>query len=533
MPTNDPTVVRSIVLIDDDADFLHVMQRRLQAQRSEFSPSAPVEILAFTDPVEALVNMPADGICVVFLDYNLQEGTGLEWLPKLIKCGLGPVILLTNQNDAKVAAEAFRSGVADYVAKSEVMADDGRLARAIREAVHRFRLETRNVLLTRQLKLVNVELEAKNKRLAELTDTAHQFVDDVAHDFRTPLTVIQQYASIITDGLSGPVTTRQCDHLSVIVEATQDLSEMVDDFLDSSKLRARALSVDRQCHMVTRLFDSVAAILKMRAQPKQVAITQTIEDNTAPFYGDLSKVGRILTNLAINAIKVTPQGGSLHLWARPTRDGDVSVGVTDQGPGIAPHDLNRLFERFQQLGEPQMDGTKGFGLGLNIVKYLTWLNLGKMEVQSEQGKGSTFSFVLPAFDLNRVLFRFLENTRMIDIDDDLWKLQVTPHGGIPALSIVRRLICSCSYPTDIVLPDEDLGVVNVLGISRDPNAWAARLRQAISRFNPEVRREPVQLDIKVEGPWPRGGESVKLIEKLSESLNLRSSDVETDIARRR
>src|ERR1700683_4084671 len=245
MTTSDSTVVRSIVLVDDDADFLHVVKRNLQAQRAEYAPTGPVEIHTYTDPVEALVNLPAEGVCVVVLDFSMTGSTGLDWLPKVLKAGLGPVILLTSNNDAKVAADGFRAGAADFIAKGDLLSDEKRLARAIREAVHHYRLEERNSLLTRQLKLVNIELEAKNKRLHELTETAHQFVDDVAHDFRTPLTVIQQYASLVSDGLAGPVSDTQRGHLGVVAEATQDLSEMVDDFLDSSKLRARALSIYR------------------------------------------------------------------------------------------------------------------------------------------------------------------------------------------------------------------------------------------------------------------------------------------------
>jgi signal transduction histidine kinase len=533
MNSNDSQVVRSLVLIDDDADFLHVMQRRLQAHRSEYAPSGPVKIHTFTDPVEALVNMPAEGICIVFIDYNLQESTGLEWLPKLIKTGLGPVILLTSQNDAKLAAEAFRAGAADYIAKSEVLADDDRLGRAAREAVRRFRLETCNSQLTRQLKLVNIELEGKNKRLAELTESAHQFVDDVAHDFRTPLTVIQQYASIIADGLSGPVTPRQCDHLELIVEATRDLSEMVDDFLDSSKLRARALPVDRQSHTADELFDAVVPTLEMRAQPKKITIERDIAESVGPFFADLTKASRILINLAINAIKVTPEGQTLKLHARPTDDGDVSIGVTDRGPGLAARDLEVIFERFQQLKEPQLAGNKGFGLGLSIVKYLTWLNLGKVKVESKLGQGSTFSFSLPGIDLQRILACYLETIGVIEDPPDLWKLEIRDQKGTLDASKLREMVAASCYPTDVVLLDAETQVVNALGVSRDATAWANRLRKAISSFGgAEAPPSPAQVDIKVEGPWPRDGDIGKLIETLTVTLEPRSCYAQTGSADR-
>lgn len=526
MTSIDSTVVRSVVLIDDDADFLHVMQRRLQAERSEYSQTGPVEIRLFTDPVEALVNLPAEGICVVILDYQMPESTGLDWLPKLLKVGLGPVILLTNQNDAKVAADAFRAGAADYIAKSDVTADDKRLGRAIREAVHRYRLEVRNASLTRQLKLLNVELEAKNKRLGELTETAHQFVDDVAHDFRTPLTVIQQYASIVAEGLGGPVTDRQREHLEVVADATRDLSEMVDDFLDSSKLRARALSVDRQCHTAQELWESIEPMLEVRARPKQISVEKTIADNLMPFFGDLSKVNRVFTNLIVNAIKVTPNGRTLRLWARPSEVGDVLIGVTDEGPGLKPEDLKLIFDRFKQLNETSSAETKGFGLGLSIVKQLAWLNLGKIEVQSEVGKGSSFAFTLPAFDLRRIIACYLENIKALEEPESLWMLHISARNGTLEPQMLRRLVSSFSYPMDLVLLDVDTQTVDVVGVSRDADAWANRLRGAIEKFNRSIGQQTsADLEIKTAGPWLRDVDTGALSESLLESLSIRSCHV--------
>jgi signal transduction histidine kinase len=526
MASEDSGVVRSIVLIDDDSDFLHVLRKRLQSQRAEYAPTGPVEIHTFSDPVEALVNLPANGICVVIIDFNMPGGTGLEWMPKLMKADVGPVILLTNQNDANVAAEAFRAGAADYVAKADVMSDDKRLGRAIREAVHRYRLEARNNLLTRQLKLLNVELEAKNKRLRELTETAHQFVDDVAHDFRTPLTVIEQYASIVAEGMSGPVTDGQRDHLAIITEATHDMAEMVDDFLDSSRLRARALSIQRQSHAAQELFDSVASMLAVRAKSKRLSMEYTVAEDVAPFFGDLSKAGRVLTNLAVNAIKVTPAGCSLHVWVKPTETGDVRIGVTDEGPGIKPDDLKIIFQRFKQIEEPQLTGTKGFGLGLSIVKQLTWLNLGSIEVESEVGKGSTFSFTLPADDLRRILACYLESVRSIDEEGDVRMLRITSRGKSSDISMLQRLISTFCHPMDLVLQDPEGEAVNIVGIAGDTEVWAGRIREEAARFQKSIgEKSPPELDIRTAGSWPRDTETAKLHAALLEALSARMTHV--------
>lgn len=519
--SEESSVVRSIVLIDDDGDFLHVLKKRLQAQRAEFATTGPLEIHTYSDPVEALVNLPVDAICVTFIDYSMPGCTGLEWLPKLISAGVGPVILLTNQNDVQVTAAAFRAGAADYLAKSDVVAEDSRLGRAVREAVHRYRLEVRNNTLTRQLKLVNAELEAKNKHLRELTETAHQFVDDVAHDLRTPLTVIEQYASIIADGLSGSVTDSQRDQLAIISTASHDMADMVDDFLDSSKLKARSLSVDRDAHTVAELLESVAPMLEVRSQAKGIIIERTVEEESGTFFGDLSKAGRVLTNLAVNAIKVTPQGRPLKLWAGATETGDAQIGVTDEGPGMKPEDLKVIFERFRQLQEPVLSGTKGFGLGLSIVKQLTWLNLGAIEVQSEPGKGSTFSFTLPANNLPRILACYIESIQILEKTNDLQMLHVCSSGDADP-SMLRRLISSCCYPMDLVLLSPGESAVNALGVCGDSEAWANRLREATARFYKSIGQQPTELEIKIRGRWMRDGDKAQLNAALLEALGTRN-----------
>lgn len=524
MSSEDISVVRSIVLIDDDADFLHVLKRRLQAQRGEFAATGQLEIRTYSDPVEALVNLPAEAICVVMIDYSMPGCTGLEWLPKLVSAGVGPVILLTNQNDVKVTAAAFRAGAADYLAKSDVVAEDSRLGRAIREAVHRYRLEVRNGTLTRELKLVNAELEAKNEHLRELTQTAHQFVDDVAHDLRTPLTVIEQYASIIAEGMSGPVTDRQRDHLGIITTASQEMAEMVDDFLDSSKLKAQALRIDREPHSVQELFDSVLPMLQARGLPKAISIEQAVAEGTAMFFADLSKAGRVLTNLAVNAIKVTPQGGALKLSAAPTGAGDVRIAVTDRGPGIKPQDLMVIFERFKQLEEPALAGTKGFGLGLSIVKQLSWLNLGTIEVQSELGAGSTFSFTLPANDPARILACYLESLRSLNNAGDLQMLHIRTTGDAnPAM--LRQLISSCCHPMDLVLQSAAENGVNLLGVCENSEAWASRIRAATARFHQSIGQKPTELEIKSLGSWKRDGDKAQLHAALLEALGARNCHV--------
>ncbi len=117
----------------------------------------------------------------------------------------------------------------------------------------------------------------------------------------------------------------------------------------------------------------------------------------------------MIVNLAVNAIKFTPEGGTVDIWAKYiAQSGEVTIGVTDTGPGLSAENLSIVFQRFRQVDQGLHSSTKGFGLGLNIAKELVSLNLGKIDVQSEIGVGSTFYFTLPTFAPQILLDRYLE-----------------------------------------------------------------------------------------------------------------------------
>lgn len=327
-----------------------------------------------------------------------------------------------------------------------------------------------------KLEQVNRALEQKNRKLAELTEAAHRVVDDVAHDFRTPLTVIQEFATIIADGLGGPVTAPQVEYLEFITSATRDLAQMVDDFLDSSKLKARVLRVDRCPIQVSDIFDSTRPILQARAASKDIQIVEDIPENLGMVFADSEKAKRVIINFVVNAIKFSPVGSEIRLWAAATDTGDIRVGITDQGPGLAANDLTAVFERFKQIGGAQQ-GAKGFGLGLNIAKELTWLNLGQIHVESELGHGSTFSFTLPPFDRARILNRYFE--RLAEHDEPLndiavLRVQVDPRADAEE---IRRFLVSLCYPMDLVLVEANSQSIMVVGCSNEPERWIRRLKR--------------------------------------------------------
>ena len=337
------------------------------------------------------------------------------------------------------------------------------------------------------LEIANKELQNKNKKLTELTETAHRFVDNVAHDFRTPLTVIKEFSSIIADGLGGPVTDQQIEYLEFITTATRDLAQMVDDFLDSSKLKAGVLRIDRRPIQVSQIFDAVRPMLNRRAVSKKIRLLEEIEPDLKLVFVDSEKVGRVIVNLTVNAIKFSREGSDINLWAKAGDNGDVQIGITDYGPGLSPEDLAVIFERFKQVGDVQRSSTKGFGLGLNIAKELIWLNLGTVSVQSKIGRGSTFMFTLPPCDQSAILAHYFD--RLAELDEppvNMAVLRITPTDRAADPEEIGRFVSGVCYPMDLVLKSSGDQSIITIGSTNEPDLWVERLKK--------VRTAKVQQD---------------------------------------
>jgi signal transduction histidine kinase len=371
-----------VLLIEDDAD--DAKNTRSALSTSDDPTYRVDQVASLSDAAGRLGDTPYDA---VLLELGLPEASGVDAVAKFrALCPFPPpLIVLTSHDCERVALEAIDQGAQEYILKSDIKC----LSRAIRHAISRQQMLA-------ELNSANELLQLKNARLAELYDTAQQFVDNVSHEFRTPLTVIREFTAIVRDGVDGPVTPQQIEHLDKVMTRTDDLALMIDDMLDIRKLESGGLSVWRRPSQVSDMIAGVMGSLKTRADSQNIRLTSQLSKILPQVFCDEEKAQRALVNLVVNAIKFTPAGGHVEIWARLAEDhGDVVVGVTDSGPGISPENLEVVFGRFKQLQSNLRASTKGFGLGLNIARELVNLNLGQMHIESEVGKGSTFSFTLP------------------------------------------------------------------------------------------------------------------------------------------
>ena len=232
-----------------------------------------------------------------------------------------------------------------------------------------------------------------------LEEMRSEFVANVSHELRTPLTSIRGFAETLLDGaLEDPNTARH--FLNIINTETERLSRLIDELLSLSKLENRKSMPNWQPLNVEDLIKRAVAIFKPRAREKSLKIATNIPENLPGIQGDPDMLNQVLINLIDNAVCYTQHGGEIYVNASTER-GELKVDVQDNGIGIPPENLPRVFERFYRVDKARSREQGGTGLGLSIVKHIVDAHRGNVQVESKVGIGSTFSFVLPLDGSNR------------------------------------------------------------------------------------------------------------------------------------
>src|ERR1044071_5768163 len=249
--------------------------------------------------------------------------------------------------------------------------------------------------LNQQLNETNQELNEANSKLRELAEMKEEFLALTTHDLRSPLTVISGVISFFTSGRLGELSPEQKNMVTMMERNTQNLIELVNDLLDASKLESGTMRLDKISFDLREVINELReTMLLPLAKEKEIKLVETFPEDLPQVIADRAKLRRILLNLLSNALKFTGKGGRVEISAEG-QDERVRVSVSDTGVGIAPEDVDRLFDKYEQTRSRATRGEKGTGLGLYITKQLVELHGSEITVNSELGKGSTFSFTLP------------------------------------------------------------------------------------------------------------------------------------------
>lgn len=215
-------------------------------------------------------------------------------------------------------------------------------------------------------------------------------VSDVAHELRTPLSNIRGYLEALQDNMVEPTP----DVIASLHEEAMLLSQLVDDLQELALAEAGQMTLAKESLELPELVEKTLTVLQPQIQEKRLRVHTSFEPGVQPVIADARRIGQVLRNLLNNAIRYTPPGGEILISARQ-QAGCVEVRLQDTGIGIDPRHLPYIFERFYRVDHSRTRATGGAGLGLAIVKQLIQAQGGQVEVYSQIGRGTTFSFTLP------------------------------------------------------------------------------------------------------------------------------------------
>ena len=237
------------------------------------------------------------------------------------------------------------------------------------------------------------ELASANAELARLTQAKSEFLANMSHELRTPMNAILGFSDVLLEQIFGTLNQKQQEYLTDVNAAGRHLLALINDILDLSKVEAGKYELEPSTFLLRDSLGAALAMVRERAARHGIDISLVMSEAIGDVTADERKVRQVVLNLLTNAIKFTPEGGLVQLSA--ALDGDVvRISVRDTGVGIAPDDQSRIFEEFRQAkhGRRVEEST---GLGLTLSKRFVELHGGRMWVESELGKGSTFVFTLP------------------------------------------------------------------------------------------------------------------------------------------
>lgn len=251
---------------------------------------------------------------------------------------------------------------------------------------------------TREIRAQTEELEARKLEAEQASQAKSNFLANMSHELRTPLNSIIGFSEILVERLDGKVEQKPMTFLRSIASSARHLLGLINDILDLSKVDAGKMDVMPELFSVRAAIEGVCHIMGGIAANKAQSFDVTIPDDLPYIEADPVRFKQILSNLLSNAVKFSPASSVIRIAAdlRTDADGErVEVSVTDEGIGIAPQDLDRIFEEFKQLDAGRSREFEGTGLGLALVKKFVELQSGTVHVTSEVDKGSTFTFTLP------------------------------------------------------------------------------------------------------------------------------------------
>jgi len=375
----------NVLFLDDEQNVLNSIARMFADE--------PYGVAVANNSTEAMNIIAREKIKVVLSDQRMPDITGIEFLHR-VKSQYPDIvrILFTAYADLSAAEQAIN--ISEVYRLINKPWHPRELISAVVGALFHYNLVKENRRLFEETRLKNEELQLANGKLKVLYDIQKEFSSTISHELRTPLSSIKAAIDIVMSGSAGVVTGEQNNFLSRAKNNVDRLNRLINDILDLAHMESGKTSLNIQTEDMNKIIKSVVETQEAVALSKGLTLKVEQDDQLAKLPFDPDKIIQVLNNLISNAIKFTPKGGITVSSALDPSSKNVKVSVIDTGYGIKEEDKIKLFEKFQQLGEPHQRCV-GTGLGLAICKEIIRQHGGKIGVDSKAGEGSSFYFLLP------------------------------------------------------------------------------------------------------------------------------------------
>jgi signal transduction histidine kinase len=236
------------------------------------------------------------------------------------------------------------------------------------------------------------DLATAHQELLSVDEMKTNFLANVSHELRTPLTSIRSFSELLLAYEDDPEV--QKEFLRIISTESERLTRLVNDVLDISRIEAGHMDWKMDSIEVSELLSDLGRTFAPLITLADLSFDMQIDDDLSRVYGDRDRLHQVIANLLNNAMKFTHGGGAIVLRG-DRADGEVRISVTDTGIGVAEADQERIFEKFQQVGDTLTDKPRGTGLGLTICRDIVAHHGGRLTLESQLGRGSTFTISLP------------------------------------------------------------------------------------------------------------------------------------------
>jgi signal transduction histidine kinase len=380
-----------LLVVDDEPDLVHSVQDLL---RREY------RVLGATRAAEGLRIVEREKVHIVMTDQRMPEMSGVEFLKRLRTVAPDTVrLLFTAYTDIKTVTEAINQGnVYRYITKPW---ENEELQALLRQAAEHYDLIAERKRLLAELQEKNRQLEAANAELRQGNELKKAFIRVASHELRTPLTIVYGLADLAR---RSPDVGEPLRHwLERIYAAGERLSGMVDQMLKLLQADRFERPLVREEVPLTELLHQAVADVVTFVEWRRQKLETDIPPDLGRLAVEADKVRDSVAHLLLNAVKFTPDGGTIRLAARRLSDGSAEIRVSDTGVGIDPTSLARLFDPFFTRFDVSRHSSgvfeferRGLGLGLSLVKAFVEMHGGRVKAESALGKGSTFTITLPA-----------------------------------------------------------------------------------------------------------------------------------------